>query len=164
MAAAVSRRPGAGQPETIPHPLTVLGAPSLLKIATAALLHWKSNLGDIGHTPAELLASIFEACTPPELADIEDATRSGIATRDLSHCTWFLWRRHCASGQLATLGALPAHPPPLPARSGEATAGVAPAHYRSASERAAVLLVSRTQLKLLPRCAAGWCTSSACEI
>lgn len=144
MAAALSPQQGASQTQAIPHPLTVLGAPSLLDIATAVLVQWKSSLGDIGHAPVELLASVFEACTPQELAAVEDATRAGIARRDLSHWTWPLWRRHCASRQLNMLGALPARPPPLPARRGEAVAAAAaaaetgseaPAHYRSEHAR-----------------------------
>ena len=111
--------------------------PSLVQFTTAALIKWKALLGDVGHTPVELLAGVLAACSPQELADVEDGTREGIASRDLSHWTWPLWWRHASAGQLATLGALPVRPPPLPASTAPAEPpppppqpGVAPANFR----------------------------------
>jgi len=89
------------------------GPPKLRDIIKHALVRWKSLLGDVGYAPYELISEALAACTPSELAEIEDSTLQGVASRDLSLHTWPLWWKHCTTGIVASLGSLPAVLPPL---------------------------------------------------
>lgn len=113
------------------------GPPSLKDLAYKSLLHYKSHLTDIGYTPYELIQQVLEACTAEELMDIEDATKAGLAHRDLTSHTWPLWHKHCL-GLPASLGGLPSRLPPLPKGlpAAEAAAGddVKAANYRAVFE------------------------------
>lgn len=73
------------------------GPQTLQSIVIAALINYKSLLSDIGDVPIELLAPVFGAFSPEDLARVEDATARGQVGRDLKPFTWPCWYKHCSS-------------------------------------------------------------------
>lgn len=124
-----------------------MGPPPLLFTIQTALKALTPLLGDIGCVPVELLWSALSAAAPEELAAIEDATLTGVASRDIRPATWPLWWRHCTAGSLPSLTQLPAKLPPLAAPSAPppATAprDAAPADWRTVYEGLARQLEER---------------------
>ncbi|PRW33814.1 transcription elongation factor B polypeptide 3 [Chlorella sorokiniana] len=111
--------------------------PTLQRLAVATLIRFRDALGDIGYAPVELLQDVLAACSPQQLATIEDETLAGTG-RTLKPWTWDLWREHWQRQFAGSFGA-PASgtPPPLPpaAEVAEGEPGVQPADYRALYER-----------------------------
>lgn len=84
-----------------------LGPHSLLTIVQSSLIRIKAHLGDVGAVPYQLLEPVLEACSPEELANIEDGTRGGIMKRSLTCLTWPLWYQHCRTTPLVRLTSCP---------------------------------------------------------
>ena len=106
--------------------------PTLQRLAVACLIRFRDALGDIGYAPVELLQDVLAACSPQQLAAIEDETLEG-SGRTLKPWTWNLWREHWHkqfAGSFGTPapGALPPLPPAAEVAEGEP--GVPPADYR----------------------------------
>lgn len=108
--------------------------PTLQRLAVATLIRFRDALGDIGYVPVELLQDVLAACSPQQLAAIEDETLAGTG-RTLKPWTWPLWREHwqkqfASSFGTPAPGALPPLPPAAEVAQGEP--GVRPADYRCA--------------------------------
>lgn len=111
--------------------------PTLQRLAVACLIRFRDALGDIGYAPVELLQDVLAACSPQQLAAIEDETLEG-SGRTLKPWTWQLWREHWQkqfAGSFGTPapGALPPLPPAAEVAEGEP--GVQPADYRCGPAR-----------------------------
>lgn len=77
---------------------------SLEELAVHVLILWKHCIGTIGETPQDLLEPVFNHCTAPELAQIEDESRENGRQSPLDVDRH--WRR-CFAEDLGTL-----HRPP----------------------------------------------------
>lgn len=139
-----SRRRCAPAAPTAPHPPHPAGrraatmshssgaVPTLQRLAVATLIRFRDALGDLGDAPLELLGDVLAACSPAQLAGIEDETQAG-SGRCLTPWTWPMWHTHWAKQFGGS--APPPDPrtlPPLPAAAEVAAGepGVPPADYR----------------------------------
>ncbi|GAB4821193.1 hypothetical protein N2152v2_008239 [Parachlorella kessleri] len=123
------------------------GPASLLDISRACLGRYRDCLEDVGFVPLDLLADVLAACSPEQLAQIEDGTLEG-SGRDLAPLTWPLWLSHLTFKfgapppgallpKLPDTGEQPADPP---------EPGTRPAHYRQLYEQRLLELERRREV------------------